>query len=72
VKITDIIHSRRQPPNLKKLLRPNLLPMMKNQPSQNATIPDVEPVNIYKLEKCGKIFSVNNNMKCKSRNLITV
>ena len=76
VKITDIIHSRRQPPNLKKLLT-------KAKFTSNDEKPTVSKCNDPRCGtcqhlqtgetitfKCGKIFSVNNNMTCKSRNLI--
>ena len=73
---SDLLHSRRQPPNLKKLLtkaefkstsekytvstcgdpRCGTCPFLKTGPSINF--------------KCGKSFTVNDNMSCKSKNLL--
>jgi hypothetical protein len=68
VKITDIIHSRRQPPNLKKLLTEAKF-------TSNDEKPTVSKCNDPRYGTCqhlqtGETITLNTNMTCKSRNFI--
>ena len=72
---SDLPHSQRQPPNLKKYLtiakfnpKPEKYAVSKCGDSRCGTCPYLKTGSFYSL-KCGKTFNVNENMSCKSKNL---
>ena len=73
---SDLLQSQRQPPNLKKLLtkakfnsKPEKYAVTKCGDSRCGTCPYLKTGSSFSF-KCGKTFYVNENMSCKSKNLL--
>ena len=73
---SDLIHSQRQPPNLKKLLTkakftttPEKYTVSKCGDPRCGTCPFLKTGPSITF-KCGKYFTVNDSMSCKSKNLL--
>nr|XP_034325343.1 uncharacterized protein LOC117689218 [Crassostrea gigas] len=76
IKQSDLLHSQRQPPNLKKILTrakfhstPEKYVVSKCGDSRCGTCPYLKTGDSISF-KCGKTFYVNENMSCKSKNLL--
>ena len=76
IEMKNIIYSRRQPPNLKKLLTRAKFSTNKEKTTVSkcmdprcGTFPYLKTGDTFTF-KCGKTFTIRTNMSCKSRNLI--
>lgn len=76
IKQSDLLHSQRQPPNLKKILTrakfhstPEKYVVSKCGDSRCGTCPYLKTGDSISF-KCGQTLYVNENMSCKSKNLL--
>ena len=76
IQLTDILHSRRQPPNLKKILTKAKFTSNTEKPKVSkcedprcGTCPFIQTGQSITF-KNGMKFNVNSNMTCKSKNLL--
>ena len=76
IQLTDILHSRRQPPNLKKILTKAKFMSNTEKPKVSkcedprcGTCPFIQTGQSITF-KNGMKFNVNSNMTCKSKNLL--
>ena len=76
IDMKNIVYSRRQPPNLKKLLTRAKFTSTEETPTVSkcmdprcGTCPYLKTGETFTF-KCGKTFTVKTNMSCKSKNLI--